>query len=534
MMEKIQELIGQGRCAEALATLREVVDREGESSALMNYVGVCQLRLGRPAEAALAFHRSLDLGPHSAAIYANLGMALRMQNKGEEALFALRKALSLDPAHPQNYLQLFKQFQLMGRWDEAIGVLEEGFEHHPKSLLLAEALAVAYGKVGRAGEAERLFRQIYEEAPQVANSYATWLQEEGRFADSVPILETSLRSFPNQGTPYRLLAEAGTTELFGQPLLAHIEELAKGSIDENAQLHLEYALGKIYDQKGDYAGAATAYRAANALAFAHYPAAKTFDPVWTAREPQLLSQIYTQEFFRGLSPAQPQNDGPIFIVGMIRSGTTLLDQILSSHPEVSSVGEGNFWNAEAERLHPIWRSAPPNADELQSLANRYLASVGRPAGRFIDKMPLNYRNLGPIHSALPKAKIIHIKRDPFDTCLSIYTTYFAGGPNFVYNEDHIALFYRAYLDTMAHWRSILSTEVFTEIQYEDLVRSPETAVRRVLDFLGLLWDDACLEHSKNKKQISTPSRWQARQPIYETSIGKRERYGSFFPILAEL
>ncbi len=151
-----------------------------------------------------------------------------------------------------------------------------------------------------------------------------------------------------------------------------------------------------------------------------------------------------------------------------------------------------------------------------------------------DKMPLNYRHLGLIHAVFPHAQILHIRRDPFDTCLSIYTTFFGGGPNFTYSRENIASFYRAYLQYMSHWRDTLPAGKFFELDYEVLVANPQPEIRAILAFLGLDWSDECLRHEQNQSQVTTPSRWQVRQPIYSASVGKRGSYGQLVPEFAEL
>lgn len=172
-------------------------------------------------------------------------------------------------------------------------------------------------------------------------------------------------------------------------------------------------------------------------------------------------------------------------------------------------------------------------EKIQKLGDQYLRAVeaDSSSNRFTDKMPLNYRHLGLIHVALPNARIVHIRRDRNDTCLSIYTTFFAGGPNFAYSQSNIATFYDAYLRLMEHWRAVLPAERFVEIDYEALVKDTEAVVRGLLDWLGLPWDEACIHPERNLAQVATPSKWQARQPIYKGSIGRAKPYLAFFPDL---
>jgi hypothetical protein len=242
--------------------------------------------------------------------------------------------------------------------------------------------------------------------------------------------------------------------------------------------------------------------------------------------------FYNEDRLASLRPFGSSSQRPIFIVGMIRSGTTLLDQIVSSHPSVRSAGELVYWQIEAERIAAKWQNGvePTDLAELAANYELLLEATAGPSDRVTDKMPLNYDHLGLIHATFPRAKIIHIRRNPIDTCLSIYATHFGSGPNFAYRKDNIVAFYRRYLRIMDNWRAILPSDSFLEVDYESLVAEREAETRRLIDFCKLTWDDSCLHHERNDSAINTPSRWQARQPIYRTSI---ERWRAFEPWLGE-
>lgn len=527
----------QNRPDDAIPLLLQVLEQRPDDLDALNLWGSCLLALGKAGEAETAFRRALGLQTNVAATYSNLGMTLRLQNRGEEALTAFRKALTLEPERASNYLQLFKQYQQLSRWEEAVETLQSGLKRHIGSVLLGEGLAVAYGRLGQAQRAENIFRNMSHVSASAANSYAAWLQEEGRFADSVPVLQQSLRLQPLQGAPYRSLVEAKQFVLDGKPILETVLGLLENpKLDEAARMHLHYALGKIHEHGGDFHSAMQAFDKANGIAYRTYPTCRTFDPVWTKREPELLSALYSQAFMERLAQKGSSDARPIFIVGMIRSGTTLLDQIVSSHPDVVSMGEGTFWNTEAPSIHPRWTNEEPEEAEIFSLAERYLGAVGAPqdSPRFTDKMPLNYRNLGLIHTVFPEARILHIRRNPLDTCLSIYATFLAGGANFLYRKENIVAFYRAYLRSMEHWRESLPKDRLFELDYESLVVDPEPLTRSILAFLDLPWDDVCLHPESNPSAVNTPSRWQARQPIYKTSMEKWRPYEPWLGEFEEL
>ena len=521
----------QRKFQESIVLLNKVLQMEPGSVEALNLLGSNLISLGRAGEAEGYLRLSIQQDPANAASFANLGMCLRLQNRGEEALEAFYEARKLDPKLAQNHLQVFKQLQQLSRWDEALEAIQVGLQVHPRSLALAEALALTYGRLGRPEEAEKIFRAIAPTGISAANSFAAWLQDEGRFDESIPIFERSLEIQPIQGLPIRSLVEARQFTLHGQPMLPiALKIMSDPSLDDTGKMHLAYAIAKLHERDQSWDLAATSLIQANQLAYNLYPASRTFDPDWTQREPELIKAKFTKSFFEQIRSAGSSHRDPIFIIGMIRSGTTLLDQIITSHPLVSSAGEATFWNNRSTSLHANWAHKDPSQSDLESLSSDYLHSVdrGNQSERFTDKMPLNYRNIGLIHATFPNAKIIHIRRDPFDTCLSIFSTFFAGGPNFAYNQDNIVTFYRAYLDYMDHWRTTFRAEVFFEVDYESLVFEPEPMIRSVLNFLDLPWDEDCLRHEANTRSVSTPSRWQARQPIYRTSVGKRDIYGSIF------
>jgi tetratricopeptide (TPR) repeat protein len=514
----------------AIALLRRALAIQPNDASVSTLLGICCLSAGEYKLAVESFLKVLKLEPRAAQAYFNLGLALRMQNRNQEALEAFLKALEYDPGRAQNYLQIFKQFQQLSRWSEAIDTLLEGRERHPQSPILAEALAAAYGRLNQPAKAESIYREMAQRDASSAIGYAKWLQEQGRFQDSVEVLESCISRDPLQGAAYRELAEA---KAFSNLLDRAVAAFSSNRVDDKNRMHLAYAIAKSYEFEEQFEEAMQYYDIANDLAYGLYPICRTFDAEKTATDVEMMSGIYSRDVLEHMKGRGSKSDKPIFIVGMIRSGTTLLDQIVSSHPLVSSSGEQPFWNAEAEAVHRRWKENPDVTD-LSKLSDKYLeilAEATDPAERITDKMPLNYRHLGLINCVFPKAKILHIRRNPLDTCLSIYTTFFAGGPNFVYNRTNIVALYKAYEKMMEHWRSTLPSDFLYELNYEDLISEPEHEIRGVLEFCNLPWDEACLSFHESSKAVSTPSRWQARQPIYGSSV---ERWRRFEPWLKEL
>ena len=518
----------------AIPLLERALQINEKDASALSLLGMCQMSIGDAKQATETFGRAVAFEPKAAQSHFNLGLALRLQNQGEAALSAFLKALELDPNRAENYLQVFKQFQHLTRWQEALQFLEEGRRRHPNSVLLAEALATAYGRLQKPELAEPIFVDAQDRSPAMAVSYAKWLQEQGRFEDSVQVLERTINRHPSVGEAYRELAEAKAWRLPTGSLLDKAKiALAIPTVQDRDRMHLAYALAKAYEADENFAEAMRFYDLANDLAYHLYPAARTFSASEAATDAGKMAAVYPPAVLQSMRVYGSESRLPIFIIGMIRSGTTLLDQIVSNHPAVSSAGEQQFWNDKGNAIHRKWRDRP-NEGDLPELAAEYLRvlrEAAGPAERISDKMPLNFRHLGLLSCVFPNAKILHIRRDPLDTALSIYTTFFGGGPNFTYNKANIVAFYRSYEQFMDYWRSVLPPAQFHEVQYEHLVAEPEQNVRSIIEFCDLPWDEACLRFFESRSAVSTPSRWQARQPIYTSSIGRWHR---FQPWLGEL
>jgi tetratricopeptide (TPR) repeat protein len=301
----------------------------------------------------------------------------------------------------------------------------------------------------------------------------------------------------------------------GDPDTTAMEEMLHAGCCRRDELLLHFALGKVHMDAGDMDAAFAHWHAGNRMK----RAAIDYDP---EAEAQRMASIAARPAESGASdPATGVrlSELPVFVVGMPRCGSSLLEQILASHPEVHGAGESLQLRSLFERGMAGAAALGAETAIAESVLNR-LRSQTPSARRIIDKDLANFAHLGFIHRVFPRARIIHCRRDPLDTCFSAYTKLFSGDWGFTYDLGELGRYYRSYHALMSHWRAILPRDVFLEIDYETLVAEPRQESRRVLEFLGLPWNDACLRFFETRRRVSTASVAQVRQPIYRSSVGR--------------
>ena len=524
--------------AAALIHFQEMTRLGHETGDVYNQIGSCFLALDDPVAAGSAFKRAIELDRNAAHSYYNLGIALDRAGKSFETFSTFKRSTELNPDFIDNYFQIWNQMRKLLNWTEGLPLLESGMRRHPNSTQLMVIVASAYGKIGRRADADALFKTATQLDSNSVPAYAQWLQEEGRFDDSIPVLKRAIQHNPTQGQAYYNLTMARCFAIDGKSIIESTRMLSDNpDMSKEELMFLHYALAKTYDQEKDYEQAMRQYDQANGLAYQLFNANITHDKAAVDAENAILVELYSKEAIARLSKLGTESTTPIFIIGMIRTGTTLLDQILSSHREVKSAGEQPFWQVTAGRVNRRWLSSGGNSAEIKELADAYLKVLNEAVGeshRITDKMPTNFWHVGLMSVVFPNAKFIHLRRSPLDTCLSIYTTFLGTGTQFAYSQENIVGYYRAYLRTMEHWRSVISPSQMIEIDYEDLVTNKEIVLREVLEFCGLEWDDACLNHEQNVSQVSTPSLWTARQPVNTASVERWRKYEPWLGKLLEL
>ena len=468
---------------------------------------------GRAGAAAALLREVTARWPDHAGAHLLLGIACERQFQPQQAAAEYAEALRLMPV-------------LLEAAQRLAGLLEEIDQRAAAARVLFQAAdagegvaarvvrAIALGIEGRHRDAERELRAalaIDARNVEARRLLGNALAIDGRMHEAEQALRQALALQPDNTA---ILCDLARHVAFGEadrPIMRRIERLLAGDgVSPRQRLRLGFALGKWLDEATDYAGAMRAFDAANALRARLRP----FDRAGWAREAGRQTA--------SIEAVQSGGERAVFIVGMPRSGTTLVEQILSSHPDVAAGGERMFWPRAAERAGAA-ELAREHAVELHEIASDAL--------RVTDKNPLNFMRLGLIRAALPDAFIVHCRRNAVDTCLSCYMTPFESGNAFASSRSDLVWFYHEYLRVMAHWRSALSPRRFLEIDYEALVREPEATTRGLIAFCGLEWHEACLAPERNARPVHTASVVQARQKLHARSV---ERWRRYEPWLGEL
>lgn len=486
----------------AVASCRRALHLEANAPEVENTLGFALARLGRVDEALAAFGRALARRPGFLEAELNRAALLRSVGRLDAAEAGFRRALALDPTRVRVHVELATVLRLQRRSAEAEASARAALALEPESAAALGVLAELCADLGHFADAERLLGQAAELDPQSPDAWAAL-------------------------TRMRRMTPADAGWLAGAGRL-----LARGLAPPGERV-LRYAMGKYCDDVGAYEDAFAHYRRANQLARA---AAPPHDRA--ALEQQTAALMLRAATGAGAAGVPPGR--PVFIVGMLRSGTTLVEQILASHPQVQGAGELPFWT---ERLR---EPAPSCADlarwradylaELDALADR-TGEGGAGAGgaaRVIDKMPTNFWALGLIQAALPEASIIHVERHPLDTCLSIYFQNFEAANTYATDLADIGHYYAQYLRLMAHWRRHLAPMRLLEVSYEGLVQDLPGTARRMLEFLGLPWDDRCIDFHRMPRTVVTASKWQVRQPLDPSAVGRWRHYARHLEFLTSL
>jgi len=477
---------------------REVLKSDASHLAALAGLAAVAIRAGNTRDAERLLSHARIRSAHHPLVQRAWGHNLLVAERLGEAEGAFRELLRLEPDNPQNWAALGSVYIKLLRQEEALSAYQEAARLNPSQAGFRLAIGHVNKTLGRRAECEHAYRECLRLDPKYAEAY--W---------SLADLKNYFFSDAELAAMHELLASPTATS-------------------DRAQLH--FATARALEQRENPSAAFRHYSEGNALRRQTSPfSIESFE----AKSRRIVS-CFDREFFRSRTTAGHADPAPIFIVGLPRSGSTLIEQILASHSQVEGTMELHNILAmvrEFDHLDSNRDSYPESvralsADELTALGRRYLEETravrsGKP--RFIDKMPNNFSHVGLIHIILPNAGIVDVRRHPMDACFSNYKQYFAHGQSFSYDLEDLGRYYRCYLELMDHWDAVLPGRVM-HLQYEQLIRDPQDTVRRLLEHCGLPFEAATLNFHENRRPVRTASAEQVRQPLYASGVGYWKRF----------
>ena len=505
-------LFNSGRHDQALVHLEDAARLMPDSEAVALAMAKILSILGRTQEALHCYRRALELTPDSVAVLNQYGEFLRQRGRPQEAMTLFSRALKLDGKNVETLRCAGNAFNELGMSDKALSCYRIALHEDPGNATLHPSMGNAHMAVGDRAAATASFRSALEIDPDLVSAHLGLMS----------------------------VGEDETCEAD----LEFLRRRAGGNLPVHDRVDLRFALARGYARCGRHDEAFEAFVAANALR--DDTGGGRFDMDGFARETAARIDVLDRDFFARRTGWGVRTGKPVFVVGMPRSGTTLVESILGSHPACHMGGElslleevrlgleGTGANRrDAADLPALWRAL--DADAMSAAGRRYAEAVetlAPDAARVVDKMPHNFVNLWLVALMLPDARIIHCRRNPLDTCVSIFTQVFRKSHAYKNDLRTLGLYYRKYLELMAHWTRVLPVPMH-EIHYEDLVADQEDTSRRLVEFCGLDWDPACLDFHHGSRTVLTASSLQVKKRMYNTSIDRWKRYAKHLGPLME-
>jgi tetratricopeptide (TPR) repeat protein len=490
----------EGRIEEAERIYRRVLRDNPQNVDALRLLALIAMRADQTDDAEMLLQRAIEVAPDFLLALLDLGRLRKDQDRYVEALDCFDRVIALEPGQPQAHFLRAGTLARASFTQEAIVAYRRCLAIRPAHIGSLLGLGHVLKAMGDYDGAVGAYRACMQKAPDFGETY--W---------SLANLKT-----------YR----------FDDATVAEMEKRGAAQGDNvQSEVNFLFALGKAYEDRNDYERAWEYYRRGNET----HRAQVKYDPVQAEVMNDRILAVYRADFVEGLCSAGDPDSSPIFILGLPRSGSTLLEQILATHAEVEGTSELPYVGRLANSLNLNRKDGVNYPEAMGELAPANLAALGREylararmhrrsgAPRFIDKMPNNFPNVGLIALMLPNAKIVDARRHPLDACLSNYRQLFAKGQNFTYDLTEIGEYYLQYQRMMDHWHRVLPGRVLT-VQYEEVVADFEPQVRRLLEFCGLPWQDSCLRFYASERPVRTPSAEQVRQPIYDRSVGHWKHY----------
>ena len=520
-----------GRLKDAELSYREALRLRGDYADAHNNLGSLLRELGRPAEAEPALRQALRVvqpnHPKVAAIIRNLAAVLHDLDRDADAEAAFRASLQRDPADSEAHDGHAAVLRELDQHDQAEAAQRRAIALNPGESAYYLGYALLLKAMGRVATGEEVCRRALSLDPdslEALNSLGGLLFDLGRMESAEAVLGDALARAPAK-TTYHFSFAAIHKYREGDAHLKRMEALAgeAAALPDKDQAYLHFALAKAYEDLGERDLGFAQLQLGNAAKRRSF----AYDEADMLRQFEAIKRVFTREFVNRHKRGYRLAEGPVFILGMMRSGSTLAEQILASHPQVFGAGELSLFRRAMNAR--IGTARYPDAmlnlspATLDAIGTDYVGLLQREAPsyrRISDKYLHNFLYCGLIALALPQARIVHTVRDPVDTCLSIYSKLFTGHHPYAYDLGELGRYHRAYQSLMDHWRQVLPEGTMLDLRYEDVVADLEGQARGLLDHCDLPWDDACLAFHRTDRAVRTASATQVRQPIYKSSVGR--------------
>jgi tetratricopeptide (TPR) repeat protein len=532
-----QLLLERKDVEDALFHCREAARLRPDLAEAHNNLGNVLRELDRLEEAKSSYAEVLRLNPDLALAYSNMGQALQQEGKLDDALTWYQHALKLEPESARIHCNLASAFLEQEKHEDSAAHYERAIQFDPNYAEAHNGLGLLRHKQGNDEAAQAHYRHAIQLQPDLASAHANLgvvLQELSAFDEAQSCFREALRHDPKNAAAYAQLAMIFRDRLLEEDRKAMKKLLANSHTNESQRMALHYGLAHVLDADGDYASAAAHLRQANALQEASWrKLGQGYNPAAHADYVSSTIATMTPEFFRQVRGFGVDSERQIFIVGLPRSGTTLVEQILASHSQVFGAGELRDVSEDLESLPKIMKSADSaieclgrlDGETARAVAEAHLARLSvrnASAARIVDKMPDNYLHLGLIATLFPRAKVIHCRRDLRDVAVSCWMTQFVQ-IRWASDPGHLSSRFREYRRLMEHWRRVLPVPLL-EVDYEETVADLDMVARRLVAACGLEWEPTCLDFHKTRRPVRTASVRQVRQPIHTRSVARWKNY----------
>lgn len=531
-----------GQMPKAIELIRQAVIIQPGNPEYWYHIGLGAMALNHTDMAMQAFRRALALKPDYAVVYNDLGVLLEETGAFDEAVDSYQTAVKYKPDFIDAYFNLAGVYGLRGNYKAAIRNYEKALEYNPDDALIYNNMGNMFKEMGDPKTAIEKYRRSIQLQPDSPGGYfnlGVIKKDNGDIEAAIGAFRKVLELNPGYGGAYYELARATRYHDYDESMQSMEELLNRPDSTRELRMYLNFALGKAFEDLAQYETAFNHFSDGNGIKRGTFDYSIEQDRLFFNK----IKQVFDREFFNTRKSFGLKRGSPIFIVGMPRSGTTLVEQILASHPQVHGAGEINHFK------QVIFSSASQTTtanladyilgldqDDIERFGNEYLRRIEpylQTNNYVTNKLPSNFLYIGMIRLIFPEAKVIHCIRDPIATCLSCYKILFAGMHRYAYDLQELGSYYLAYRDLMAHWQTVLPGFIHVN-QYESLIADQENQTRKLLDFCGLSWDERCLHFYQTARPVKTASFEQVRRPVYTTAIAFWKNYEKHLGILKRL